>query len=107
MGHKVPRHTLLNLERDQYIKLYDQSLRDRFLNRSRRMFSSVRKWSYLVLPILLSGTISIQTAAQSTSDMAPENEAHVDTAVQKDLLDVYKKWFKLPPKTKNPHPENK
>jgi hypothetical protein len=71
------------------------------------MFSSVRKWSYLVLPILLSGAISIQAAAQSTSDMGPETETHVDTAVQKDLLDVYKKWFKLPPKAKNPHPENK
>ena len=39
--------------------------------------------------------------------MGPEAEAHTDTAVQKDLLDVYKHWFKLPPKPKNPHPENK
>ena len=45
--------------------------------------------------------------AQNAPDVNPENNTLQDTAHEKDLLDVYKKWFKLPPASKNPHPENK
>lgn len=71
------------------------------------MFSAGKKWHFIVLIVLLSGMIPFHSGAQSTSDMPPENEPEVDTARQVDILDVYKKWFKLPPKPKNPHPENK
>jgi hypothetical protein len=45
--------------------------------------------------------------AQNAPDLNPSNNVIRDTAHEKDLMDVYKLWFKLPPKTKNPHPENK
>jgi hypothetical protein len=45
--------------------------------------------------------------AQNAPDLNPDNNTLQDTAHQKDLLDVYKKWFKLPKETINPHPENK
>jgi hypothetical protein len=71
------------------------------------MFLSDRKCYYLILPVLLFGLIPLRSSAQSTSDMTPQNQEVLDTSRQMDLLDVYKKWFKLPPKSKNPHPENK
>jgi hypothetical protein len=66
-----------------------------------------RKWHYVVSIILLIGMIPIESSAQSTSDMTPQNQTVQDTARQMDLLDVFKKWFKLPEKTKNPPPQNK
>jgi hypothetical protein len=71
------------------------------------MFLSDRKWYLLILPVLLFGTIPIRSGAQSTSNMSAQNQAMEDTSHQMDLLDVYKKWFKLPKKPVNPHPENK
>ncbi len=57
--------------------------------------------------ILLICALSASVSAQSTSDANPGNVIVGDTAHQKDLLDVYKGWFKLPAKPVNPHPENK
>ena len=37
--------------------------------------------------------------AQNAPDLNPDNNTLQDTAHQKDLLDVYKKWFKLPTET--------
>jgi hypothetical protein len=47
------------------------------------------------------------SSAQNAPDLSPGNNTLKDTAHEKDLLDVYKQWFKLPAKTNNPHPENK
>jgi hypothetical protein len=66
-----------------------------------------KKWHCLVLTLLLSGIINVRSEAQSTSDMPPDNQPEIDTAIQVDIIDVYKKWFKLPPATRNTHPENK
>jgi hypothetical protein len=71
------------------------------------MFLADKKWHFIILMVLLSGMIPFHSSAQSTSDMPPENEPEIDTARQVDILDVYKKWFKLPQSPKNPHPENK
>jgi hypothetical protein len=57
--------------------------------------------------MLIIGAIPLRSAAQSTSDMTPQNQVTTDTSREMDLLDVYKKWFKLPNTPKNPHPENK
>jgi len=57
--------------------------------------------------IVLLCTFVTTLSAQNAPDVSPENEAQGDTTHQKDLLDVYKGWFKLPPKPKNPRPENK
>jgi hypothetical protein len=45
--------------------------------------------------------------AQNAPDVNPQNNTLHDTAHQKDLMDVYKGWFKLPPAPRNRHPENK
>jgi hypothetical protein len=50
---------------------------------------------------------STELWAQNAPDVIPQNQTIMDTAHQLDLLDVYKKWFKLPPASRNPHPENK
>ena len=65
-----------------------------------------RNWHYFISFLLLSG-ISLSSFAQNAPDLTPQNQILEDTAHQKDLLDVYKTWFKLPAKPKNPHPENK
>jgi hypothetical protein len=52
---------------------------------------------------IFSSTLS----AQNAPDLNPSNNVLKDTAHEKDLMDVYMHWFKLPPKSKNPHPENK
>jgi hypothetical protein len=57
--------------------------------------------------IILICAFSTAVSAQDASDLNPGNVSLTDTAHQKDLLDVYKKWFKLPAKPVNPHPENK
>src|SRR6185295_496869 len=57
--------------------------------------------------ILFLCSFTTALSAQNAPDVSPENEAQGDTTHQKDLLDVYKGWFKLPPKPKNPRPENK
>ena len=44
---------------------------------------------------------------QSAPDLSPANNTLKDTANEKDLLDVYKHWFKLPQQPKNQHPERK
>jgi hypothetical protein len=62
---------------------------------------------YTLLFVTLMSAISYSLCAQNASDLGPGNNTLKDTAHEKDLLDVYKMWFKLPPKTKNPHPENK
>ena len=61
---------------------------------------------YFFLTLLLSG-ISLSSSAQNAPDLTPQNETYNDTAHQKDLLDVYSHWFKVPAQPKNPHPENK
>src|SRR5450631_4495230 len=60
-----------------------------------------------ILYVLFLCTVSSALRAQNAPDVNPENNALKDTAHQKDLLDVYKGWFKLPPEKRNPHPENK
>jgi len=62
---------------------------------------------YRLSLIVILCTLSPALKAQNPSDLNPENNTLQDTAHEKDLLDVYKKWFKLPPASKNPHPENK
>lgn len=63
-------------------------------------------WHYFYSVLLLS-CITLSSFAQNAPDLTPQNQTFEDTSHQKDLLDVYKKWFKLPAATKNPHPENK
>jgi hypothetical protein len=70
------------------------------------MNSVQKKWYYSFSIALFLG-ISLTGSAQNAPDLTPQNQTFEDTAHQKDLLDVYKKWFKLPPQPKNPHPENK
>jgi len=50
--------------------------------------------------------ISKPSYAQNASDAIPQNQTLKDTAIEKDLLDVYKGWFGIPPKTRE-HPHNK
>jgi hypothetical protein len=64
------------------------------------------KWFYSFSIALFLG-ISLTGSAQNAPDLTPQNQTFEDTAHQKDLMDVYKKWFKLPSQPKNPHPENK
>jgi len=52
---------------------------------------------YVFIIMLLAGTIPVLSLAQSPSDLIPQNQTVGDTAKEMDLLDVYKKWFKLPP----------
>ncbi len=61
---------------------------------------------WLSFLILISAVWS-PTSAQNAPDLNPQNNTLHDTAHQKDLMDVYKGWFKLPPQSKNPHPEDK
>jgi hypothetical protein len=56
---------------------------------------------------VLMAMLCLSLKAQNPPDLNPQNNLVEDTSQQKDLLDVYKKWFKLPPKPKNPHPEDK
>ena len=63
-------------------------------------------WHYFYSVLLLS-CITLSSFAQNAPDLTPQNQTFEDTSHQKDLLDVYKKWFKLPAATKNPRPENK
>jgi hypothetical protein len=65
--------------------------------------TTVSKLSLTILMCALSHALF----AQNAPDLNPQNNTLHDTAHQKDLLDVYKNWFKLPPESKNPHPENK
>jgi hypothetical protein len=60
-----------------------------------------------LLRTILFCIISQSLAAQKAPDLIPQNNDMKDTSQEKDLLDVYKMWFKLPPKSKNPHPEKK
>src|SRR5450755_582090 len=71
------------------------------------MIKSVRNGYYTIVIMLLAGTIPILSSAQSPSDLTPQNQTVGDTAKEMDLMDVYKKWFKLPAIKENPHPENK
>jgi hypothetical protein len=57
--------------------------------------------------IVLMCAIFHDLSAQNAPDLNPGNNSAHDTLHQKDLLDVYKKWFKVPAATRNPHPENK
>jgi hypothetical protein len=59
---------------------------------------------YIVLILWASPSLLL---AQNAPDLNPENNVLRDTAHEKDLMDVYQKWFGLPPKPKNPHPEDK
>jgi hypothetical protein len=61
------------------------------------------KWPLIIVLCLLNPGLH----AQNAPDLIPQNNTLQDTARQMDLLDVYKKWFKLPKESKNPHPENK
>lgn len=45
--------------------------------------------------------------AQNAADLIPQNNVVKDTAHQMDLLDVYKKWFKLPERKVKPRSDNK
>jgi hypothetical protein len=71
------------------------------------MIFIVRKCYLIFSGILALSVITIPSLAQNSSDLIPQNRNVLDTAHQMDMLDVYKKWFKLPPSPKNPHPENK
>jgi hypothetical protein len=63
---------------------------------------------YFRIPLILFlCVLSYALPAQNAPDLSPANNTLKDTANQKDLLDVYKGWFKLPVKPENPHPENK
>jgi hypothetical protein len=66
-----------------------------------------RKCLFGIRLIIMMCFFSSTSLAQNAPDLSPENNVLKDTAHEKDLLDVYKHWFKLPPKAKNPHPENK
>jgi hypothetical protein len=68
--------------------------------------TGIKRFYWLLLVFLICGIPSV-LSAQNAPDLSPDNNTLKDTANQVDLLDVYKKWFKLPAKTKNPHPENK
>ncbi len=65
------------------------------------------KCFFRLLLILFLCAFSPVLSAQNAPDLSPANNTLKDTAHQKDLLDVYEKWFKLPAKRENPHPENK
>ena len=75
-----------------------------------RMIKMKKDWSHwaprLIVLFFLS-MVSISLSAQNASDVTPLNTQLVDTANQKDLLDVYKQFFKLPKATPNTHAENK
>jgi hypothetical protein len=71
------------------------------------MTTSIKKPLHLFSWILLLCTGSNLLPAQNAPDLNPQNNTLHDTAHQKDLMDVYKNWFKLPPQSQNPHPENK
>lgn len=60
---------------------------------------------FLFLSILLICSCEL-IFAQNASDLIPQNQALKDTSKQKDLLDVYKSWFGIPPKSKA-HPQDK
>jgi hypothetical protein len=64
------------------------------------------RWRYSLLFSLLIG-ISHFCMAQNAPDLNPQNQTFTDTSHQKDLLDVYRTWFKLSLQPKNSHPENK
>jgi hypothetical protein len=57
--------------------------------------------------LLLATLVWYSSKAQSAPDLNPQNNTLKDTAQEKDLMDVYKKWFKVPPKPKNAHPQDK
>jgi hypothetical protein len=65
------------------------------------------KHVFRLLLILSWCAFSTVLSAQNAPDLSPANNTLKDTAHQKDLLDVYENWFKLPAKRENPHPENK
>jgi hypothetical protein len=74
------------------------------------MIKMKRKYSQSsssLLILLLLSIHSLSLSAQNASDVTPLNTQLVDTAHQKDLLDVYKQFFKLPKATPNTHAENK
>jgi hypothetical protein len=71
------------------------------------MTKKIEKSLYRLYLTLLVCAFSETLSAQNPSDVNPGNNELKDTAHQKDLLDVYKGWFKLPAKPVNPHPENK
>jgi hypothetical protein len=54
-----------------------------------------------------SGASPIESSAQSTSNLTPQNETVQDTSRQKDMLDIYRKLFKVPAKPKRQPTENK
>ena len=63
---------------------------------------------FYALPMVIAlFLLSPALPAQNASDLNPQNQTLQDTAHQMDLMDVYKKWFKLPPGSNTPHPENK
>ncbi len=64
------------------------------------MIITERKWYYAISIILLVGAIPVESSAQSTSNLNPQNQTVQDTSLQKDLLDIYRKWFKVPAKPK-------
>jgi hypothetical protein len=57
--------------------------------------------------LILTSAVWSPMSAQNAPDLNPQNNTLHDTAHQKDLMDVYKGWFKLPPQSKNRHPEDK
>jgi hypothetical protein len=71
------------------------------------MIKTDRKWYYAISIILLIGAIPVESSAQSTSNLNPQNQTVQDTSLQKDLLDIYRKWFKVPEKPKTQPSEKK
>ncbi len=45
--------------------------------------------------------------AQSAPDLSPQNFVQIDTTHQKDMIDVYKKWFGVPPTPQKPPSKKK
>ena len=67
-----------------------------------------KKWSFVFRIAVVSFFWPALLSAQNAPDVIPQNQSSTDTAHQVDIVDVYKKWFKLPPcNLKIPHPENK
>jgi hypothetical protein len=65
---------------------------------------SIFKIAFFVICLF---AFSPKSAAQNPSNLMPQNQSLQDTAREMDLLDVYKKWFKLPVSADKPHPEDK
>ena len=65
------------------------------------------KHPFTIPVTILLSFISTGLSAQRAPDLNPQNNTLQDTAHEMDLIDVYKKWFKLPLKSKTPPPENK